>query len=71
MSPLQKSEIVRMMKNSPSKPVTAAIGDGGNDVAMIQVRPSIILAATKEILIVHFRRLMSALALWAKRVEPL
>eukprot|EP00092_Neocalanus_flemingeri_P006019 GFUD01006485.1.p1 GENE.GFUD01006485.1~~GFUD01006485.1.p1 ORF type:complete len:1188 (+),score=195.19 GFUD01006485.1:192-3755(+) len=36
MSPLQKSEIVRMMKNSPLKPVTAAIGDGGNDVAMIQ-----------------------------------
>ena len=37
MSPLQKSEIVKMMKNSPLKPVTAAIGDGGNDVAMIQV----------------------------------
>ena len=51
MSPLQKSEIVRMMKvredggsgssrltqNSPNKPITAAIGDGGNDVAMIQV----------------------------------
>jgi len=36
MSPLQKSEIVRMMKNSPMQPVTAAIGDGGNDVAMIQ-----------------------------------
>jgi phospholipid-translocating ATPase len=36
MSPLQKSEIVRMMKNSPAKPITAAIGDGGNDVAMIQ-----------------------------------
>ena len=40
MSPLQKSEIVRMMKNSPLKPVTAAIGDGGNDVAMIQVTES-------------------------------
>ena len=25
-----------MMKNSPLKPITAAIGDGGNDVAMIQ-----------------------------------
>jgi len=36
MSPLQKSEIVRMMKDSPGAPVTAAIGDGGNDVAMIQ-----------------------------------
>ena len=38
MSPLQKSEIVKMMKNSASRPVTAAVGDGGNDVAMIQVR---------------------------------
>jgi phospholipid-translocating ATPase len=37
MSPLQKSEIVKMMKTSPDKPITAAIGDGGNDVAMIQV----------------------------------
>jgi hypothetical protein len=37
MSPLQKSEIVKMMKMSPDKPITAAIGDGGNDVAMIQV----------------------------------
>ncbi len=26
-----------MMKMSPDKPITAAIGDGGNDVAMIQV----------------------------------
>lgn len=36
MSPLQKSEIVKMMKESPEKPTTAAVGDGGNDVAMIQ-----------------------------------
>ena len=36
MSPLQKSEIVKMMKNSSLKPITAAVGDGGNDVAMIQ-----------------------------------
>ena len=28
---------LRMMKDSPGAPVTAAIGDGGNDVAMIQV----------------------------------
>ena len=38
MSPLQKSEIVKMMKESPGAPITAAIGDGGNDVAMIQVQ---------------------------------
>ena len=37
MSPLQKSEVVSMVKNSKLAPTTAAIGDGGNDVAMIQV----------------------------------
>ena len=37
MSPLQKSEVVSMIKNSKNAPITAAIGDGGNDVAMIQV----------------------------------
>jgi len=36
MSPLQKSEVVSMIKNSKNAPITAAIGDGGNDVAMIQ-----------------------------------
>ena len=36
MSPLQKAEIVKMMKESPEGPVTAAVGDGANDVAMIQ-----------------------------------
>ncbi|KAH9488603.1 putative phospholipid-transporting ATPase IF [Bulinus truncatus] len=36
MSPIQKAEIVAMIKNSPSRPVTAAIGDGANDVSMIQ-----------------------------------
>ena len=32
-----------MMKNSPGAPITAAIGDGGNDVAMIQVQYSPVL----------------------------
>merc|ERR1719188_958256 len=36
MSPLQKSEIVGMIKQSPRSPVTAAVGDGANDVSMIQ-----------------------------------
>ncbi|XP_014213401.1 probable phospholipid-transporting ATPase IF [Copidosoma floridanum] len=36
MSPLQKSQIVQLVKRSPSKPMTAAIGDGGNDVSMIK-----------------------------------
>ena len=36
MSPLQKAEIVNMIKTSDESPVTAAVGDGANDVAMIQ-----------------------------------
>ncbi|XP_034937307.1 probable phospholipid-transporting ATPase IF isoform X2 [Chelonus insularis] len=36
MSPLQKSEIVQLIKNAKKRPLTAAIGDGGNDVSMIQ-----------------------------------
>ncbi|XP_043284852.1 phospholipid-transporting ATPase IF [Venturia canescens] len=36
MSPLQKCEIVQLIKNLKNRPLTAAIGDGGNDVSMIQ-----------------------------------
>ncbi len=36
MSPLQKAEIVHMVKTSPAAPITAAVGDGANDVSMIQ-----------------------------------
>ncbi|XP_076435562.1 phospholipid-transporting ATPase IF-like [Babylonia areolata] len=36
MSPLQKAEVVRLVKHSKQHPVTAAIGDGANDVSMIQ-----------------------------------
>lgn len=36
MSPIQKAEVVKMIKNSPGSPITAAIGDGANDVSMIQ-----------------------------------
>lgn len=36
LSPLQKSEVVEMVKNSPERPITLAIGDGANDVSMIQ-----------------------------------
>uniref|UniRef100_UPI00358E0955 phospholipid-transporting ATPase IF-like isoform X2 n=1 Tax=Myxine glutinosa TaxID=7769 RepID=UPI00358E0955 len=36
MAPLQKAEVVRFVKDLPSKPVTLAIGDGANDVGMIQ-----------------------------------
>lgn len=36
MTPMQKAQIVRLIKKSPSKPTTAAIGDGANDVSMIQ-----------------------------------
>ncbi|XP_076284102.1 phospholipid-transporting ATPase IF [Lasioglossum baleicum] len=36
LTPLQKSEIVSLVKHASSHPHTAAIGDGGNDIAMIQ-----------------------------------
>ena len=36
MSPSQKAMIVKLIKTSKSKPMTAAIGDGANDVSMIQ-----------------------------------
>ena len=35
VSPIQKSQVVKMMKNYNKKGVTLAIGDGGNDVSMI------------------------------------
>ena len=36
MTPAQKAQIVRLVKKSKNKPITAAIGDGANDVSMIQ-----------------------------------
>lgn len=36
LSPIQKAEVVDMIKNSAQSPITAAIGDGANDVSMIQ-----------------------------------
>ena len=36
MSPLHKAKIVAMAKKFPGKPVCAAVGDGANDVSMIQ-----------------------------------
>ncbi|KAK7079307.1 putative phospholipid-transporting ATPase IF [Halocaridina rubra] len=36
MSPRQKAETVRLVKKSKANPVCAAIGDGANDVSMIQ-----------------------------------
>nr|XP_033338389.1 probable phospholipid-transporting ATPase IF [Megalopta genalis]XP_033338398.1 probable phospholipid-transporting ATPase IF [Megalopta genalis] len=36
LTPLQKSEIVSLIKKASTRPQTAAIGDGGNDIAMIQ-----------------------------------
>ena len=35
VSPLQKSQVVKLMKNYDKTKVTLAIGDGGNDVSMI------------------------------------
>ena len=36
MSPIQKAEVVKLVKDFPDHPLTAAIGDGANDVSMIQ-----------------------------------
>uniref|UniRef100_A0A4W5QZK7 Phospholipid-transporting ATPase n=1 Tax=Hucho hucho TaxID=62062 RepID=A0A4W5QZK7_9TELE len=35
MAPLQKAQIVNMVKNSKGSPITLSIGDGANDVSMI------------------------------------
>ena len=35
VSPLQKSQVIKMMKNYDKSKITLAIGDGGNDVSMI------------------------------------
>uniref|UniRef100_A0AAQ4PXN8 Phospholipid-transporting ATPase n=1 Tax=Gasterosteus aculeatus aculeatus TaxID=481459 RepID=A0AAQ4PXN8_GASAC len=35
MAPLQKAQIVKMVKNSKGNPITLSIGDGANDVSMI------------------------------------
>uniref|UniRef100_A0A4W3IID2 Phospholipid-transporting ATPase n=1 Tax=Callorhinchus milii TaxID=7868 RepID=A0A4W3IID2_CALMI len=35
MAPLQKAQIVKLVKNTKENPVTLAIGDGANDVSMI------------------------------------
>jgi len=36
LSPLQKCEVVKLMKTEKSGPITCSIGDGANDVSMIQ-----------------------------------
>ena len=40
MSPLQKSQVVNLVKQNVADAITLAIGDGANDVSMIQVRQS-------------------------------
>uniref|UniRef100_A0A671UQF0 Phospholipid-transporting ATPase n=1 Tax=Sparus aurata TaxID=8175 RepID=A0A671UQF0_SPAAU len=35
MAPLQKAQIVKLVKNSKGSPITLSIGDGANDVSMI------------------------------------
>ena len=36
MQPVQKAQVVKLIKKSKEKPITCAIGDGANDVSMIQ-----------------------------------
>jgi len=38
MSPLQKAELVSLVRRHDSNAVTLAVGDGANDVGMIQVK---------------------------------
>lgn len=35
LTPIQKAQVVKMVKTSPSQPITAAVGDGANDVSML------------------------------------
>ncbi|XP_023184115.1 phospholipid-transporting ATPase IG isoform X5 [Xiphophorus maculatus] len=35
MAPLQKAQIVKLVKNSKGNPITLSVGDGANDVSMI------------------------------------
>ncbi|XP_072913862.1 phospholipid-transporting ATPase 11C isoform X3 [Hemitrygon akajei] len=35
MAPLQKAQIVKMVKNTKERPISLAIGDGANDVSMV------------------------------------
>ena len=37
VSPLQKSQVVNLVKQNVADAITLAIGDGANDVSMIQV----------------------------------
>lgn len=43
LSPLQKSEVVKLMKELPEQPITAAIGDGANDVSIVHKKNPILL----------------------------
>lgn len=41
VTPLQKAEVVRLVRENVPKAITLAIGDGANDVSMIKVRLAI------------------------------
>ncbi len=40
VTPLQKADIVRLVRGKVKDSITLAIGDGANDVSMIQVGPT-------------------------------
>ncbi len=48
LSPIQKSQLVRLIKDADPKNLTAAIGDGGNDISMIQVMININVEFVRE-----------------------
>ena len=54
MSPLQKADLVKLVQKEVDGAITLAIGDGANDVGMIQV---IIFEITKSFTVVLVVRL--------------
>jgi phosphoserine phosphatase len=58
VSPLQKAQVVRLVKSQVKRSITLAIGDGANDVGMIQVWSQVKRAVG------YFRVIRSKAAAW-------
>ena len=48
VSPLQKAQVVKLVKQHVKDAITLAIGDGANDVGMIQVGHLILLVPSSK-----------------------
>ena len=58
VSPLQKSQVVRLVKEHVKEAITLAIGDGANDVGMIQVEFVRSYEEQKEFKTFHFKKII-------------